>query len=297
MDFGSALAGLAFKTAEQSATNAINLGFSRRANQENLRQAKRLNEISMLNEEIAPQKQIAGLKKSGINPFMQGASVSSAPTSPSPSIPYSGSAGSSDFSALARLSSEIENIQSVSNLNNANARKAKADAEAQERENLHTRSYDDRLTELYNKLFPQETNGEQTFYYVNKGDFDADIDVALRYAEVSKSEAYKLQAEWNKFYYRSLLDDKEAQEKFIEAFKAQQTKLINEAKASGKNLDSLDLDIDIKKLSKRLNEITKDTLEHTNLHAFLSKENKTIGDYAEFFAGLLLAALVPAATN
>ncbi len=297
MDFGSALAGLAFKTAEQSATNAINLGFSRRANQENLRQAKRLNEISMLNEEIAPQKQISGLKKAGINPFIQGSSVSSAPTSPSPSTSYSGSAGSSDFSVLARLSSEIENIQSVSNLNNANARKAIADAEAQERENMHTRSYDDRLTDLYNKLFPLETNGEQTFYYVNKGDFDADIDVALRYAEVSKSESDKLQAEWNKFYYRSLLDDKVAQEQFIDAFKAQQTKLINDAKASGKNLESLDLDIDIKKISKRLNEITKDTLEHTNLHAFLSKENKTIVDYAEFFAGLLLAALVPAFTN
>lgn len=291
------LAGLAYKTAEQSATNAINLGFSKRAARENLLQAERLNRISMQNEQIAPQQQIEGLKKAGINPFMQGTSVSSAPTSPSPTTPYSGSPGSSDFSTLARLSSEIENIQSVSNLNNANARKAQADAEAQERENLHTRSYDDRLTELYNKLFPQETNGEQTFYYVNKGDFDADIDVALRYADVSKSESDKLQAEWNKFYYRSLLDDKDAQENFIDAFKAQQTKLINDAKASGKNLESLDLDIDIKKLTKRLNEITKDTLDHTNLHAFLTKENKTIGDYAEFFAGLLLAALVPAFTN
>lgn len=297
MNPGTLLAGLAYKTAEQSATNAINLAFSRRANDENIRQAKRLNEISMLNEEIAPQKQIAGLKKAGINPFMQGASVSSAPTSPSPSTPYSGSSGSSDFSALARLSSEIDNIQSVSNLNNANARKAIADAEAQERENMHTRSYDDRLSELYNKLFPRETNGDQVFYYVNKGDFDADIDVALRYADVSKSEADKLYSEWNKFYYRSLLDDKEAQEKFIEAFKSQQTKLINEAKASGKNLEVLDLDLDIKSLSKRLNEITKDTLEHTNLHAFLSKENKTIGDYAEFLAGLLLSAFVPAFTK
>lgn len=157
-----------------------------------------------------------------------------------------------------------------------------AEAEAKERDNMHKQSYDDELTSLFNELFPEtDKDGAQIFYYVNKGNFDAKIDVALKQNDVQISDAKAVESEWNKFYYRHLLDDKEAQTLFIDKFKAECRRIITESNVA-------DLNLDITKLNKELIEIQKVKIEHSDISAFLHKDNKTVDDYIEFFCNFLM---------
>lgn len=157
-----------------------------------------------------------------------------------------------------------------------------AEAEAKERENMHKQSYDDELTSFFNDLFPKfDKEGEQEFYYVNKGNFDAKIDMALKQNDVSISNAKVIESEWNKFYYRHLLDDKEAQTLFIDKFKAECTRIMTESDIANVNLQ-------IGNLNKELIDIEKTKIQHSDISAFLHKENKTVDDYIEFFCNFFM---------
>lgn len=86
---------------------------------------------------------------------------------PSPSLTNSGStAMSPDFSFL----SQLPFLKSQISKTMAESRKLNADAEAQERENMHTRTIDDRVSELMNELFPSK---DGHFEYYNVGDLMA----------------------------------------------------------------------------------------------------------------------------
>lgn len=285
-DFASVLAGLASKTAEQSISNAINLGFARRANRVNLVQARKLNEIQLENEEKAPQLEIAGLKKAGINPFVATGTSSGGMSAPSPTSQYSQFTSALDVSALSRLSKEIENIESVSDLNRANARKANADAQRQEIENYRETSYDTVITDLFNKYFPDQ-NG---FFYANKGSLDAKFDFFSKDAGISEANRNKLKADFEKFAYEHLNND-EDKKLFYDSVKAQFKEIVNKSLISDQDVDIKKIDVYLKGLEKKIADIDFKQYQYTNVFAFLEKEDKTWEDWAGFIALSLVRAL------
>lgn len=298
-DFASVLAGLASKTAEQSISNAINLGFARRANRVNLAQARKLNEIQLENEQNAPQMEIAGLKKAGINPFVATGTPSGGMSAPSPTSQYSQFTSALDVSALSRLSKEIENIESVSDLNRANARKANADAQRQEIENYRETSYDTVITDLFNKYFPDE-NGS---FYANKGSLDAKFDFFSKDAGISEKNRDKLKAEYEKFAYEHL-NNEEDKKLFYDSVKSQFKEIINKAGLSDLDLDLKkkdvlikDIDVYLKELEKKIADIDYKQYQYTNVFAFLEKEDKTWEDWAGFIALSLIRALATMKQN
>ena len=104
---------------------------------------------------------------------------------PSPSLTNSGSTASSlDFSFL----SQLPFLKSQISKTYAESRKLNADAEAQERENMHTETIDNRVSELMNELFPTE---DGHFEYYNVGDLMAkklmnDYDLDLDQYKIDK---------------------------------------------------------------------------------------------------------------
>lgn len=212
-----------------------------------------INPISVLGESSAFQ---AGAIPNPTNPSYNGA-IPMQPTNLDPSA----------FSDLGIKSAQIRLLN--------------AEAEKKEMDNFHAKSYDDELSSLYNDVFAKNDADGQVFYYVNKGSFDAKIDFALRNNDVSQSESKTVESEWNKFYYRHLIDDKDAMTMFVDKFKDQCKIVANQLKLSDTEVESAGVNLEMLKSAKI-------KLEHSDVSAFIHKENKTVDDYVEFLANLFM---------
>lgn len=227
-------------------------------------------------DKSAIPRAVASARAAGINPISalgesSAFTASAIPsTSASSSLPSVAGAYSLDPSAF-----DI-------GIKQAQKRILDAEAESKERNNMREQSYDDELTSMFNDLFPEtDSDGGQIFYYVNKGNFDAKINMTMKQNAVKVSDAQAVESDWNKFYYRHLLDDEEAQKLFIDKFKAECRRIVTESNIA-------DIDLQSSTISKDLLEYQKIRIEHSDISAFLHKKDKTVDDYVEFFCNFLM---------
>ena len=264
---------LGYGALSQTIGNAINERFNVAAENRATKRAIQLWNMQNDYDKLAINRAMESARSAGVNPIsalgessaFQAGAISN-PSNPS----YNGAIPMQQYGLDPSAFSDL-------GIKSAQIRLLNAEAEAKEMSNFHAKSYDDELSSLYNDVFSKNDSDGQVFYYVNKGSFDAKIDFALRNNDVSQSESKSVEAEWNKFYYRHLIDDPDAMSMFVNKFKNQCKIIANQLKISDTEVESAGINLEMLKSAKV-------KLEHTDLSAFIHKENKTADDYIEFFS-------------
>lgn len=144
------------------------------------------------------QRQVADMKKAGVNPALlygSGASPGSAPSGASATGSVSAAAGIGDFLAAIRfkkeqqlLQSQIENVQSDTGVNDSEAALNEAKA-ARERAETQLATLRSSYQQMYNAAFPDINDAELRRLASTAAELDAKANLELRQADFTEIQA------------------------------------------------------------------------------------------------------------